>query len=79
MVKVRATIVLDEHMAAHIRQMFGGNLSKGISTLLQKQMEQERKMASSGFGLLKGHGKALRRELKKLREEDEDDRETLYR
>ncbi|MBI2446150.1 hypothetical protein HYV43_07215 [Candidatus Micrarchaeota archaeon] len=76
---MRATIVLDEHMAAYIRQMFGGNLSKGISTLLKKQMDQERKMAPSGFGLLKGHGKALRLELKKLREEDERDREALYR
>ncbi|GEM_PF-2519227 len=75
---MRYTIVLEEHIAARIRQKFGGNLSKGVSEVLKKFVEKE-ETEVSGFGLLKGHGKALRAELKKLREEDDLDREALYR
>lgn len=72
MSKVRATIVLEKYIAEEVRQMFGGNLSKGVNTLLAKQLERK-KTDDSGFGLLKGHGPALKAALRKLREDDQVD------
>lgn len=69
MAKMRYTIVLDDHIAAQVRQMFEGNLSKGVNTLLEKQLKKI-KTDDSGFGLLKGQGPALKAALKKLREDD---------
>ncbi len=51
--KVRATVVLDELIVARIRQDFGGNLSKGVNTLLHKHLFEE-KRGESLFGALKG-------------------------
>lgn len=67
---MRYTIVLDEHVAAKIRQMFGENLSKGVNTALEEWL-QKKESAHSGFGLFKGEGKALKAALRKLREEEE--------
>lgn len=76
--KMRATVVLDEHLAAKVRQLFDGNLSKGVNTLLERQLRQE-KPEESGFGLLKGEGPALMKLRKELREADEKNHEDLYR
>ncbi len=69
---MRATVVLDEHIAGRIRQMFGGNLSKGVNTALQEWL-QKKEPKDSGFGMLKGHGPALKAALRKLREDDQVD------
>ena len=52
MASIRATIVLDEAIAARVRQLFGGNLSKGINVLLHKHLNEEKR--ESAAGLLKG-------------------------
>ncbi len=76
---VRATVVLDELVVAKVRQDFGGNLSKGVNTLLHRHLFEEKKRESA-FGLLKGKvsfkdWKKHHEELK--REERKDDK--LYR
>ena len=66
---MNVTIDLDKKVVASIRQEFDGNLSKGINTLLARQLKAM-KTKTSGFGLLKGHGPALLEELRKLRHDD---------
>lgn len=70
MAKMRYTVVLEEHVAAEMRQMFDGNLSKGVNTALEDWLKKK-KQRHSGFGLFKGEGPALLRELRKIREENE--------
>lgn len=69
---MRYTIVLDEYVAAKVKQLFNGNLSRGLNTLVKERL-QEKDKKISGFGLFKGEGKALREELRKLREDDQVD------
>ncbi len=75
--KMRVTITLDDHLAERVRQRFEGNLSKGINTLLQRELETKRK---SMFGALKGH--RLTDTLKQIETEEieaEKEHEKLYR
>lgn len=74
---MRVTITIDNQLVEHVRQRFGGNLSKGINEILQGRLEKER--TESTFGLLKGEGEALRKELKKMRKEEEKAHADLYR
>jgi len=64
---MRTTIVLDDFVAAKVRQMFGGNLSKGVNTLLHEHLFKEKK--KSMFGVLKGRVSV--KDLEDLRKEDE--------
>ncbi|HLD76183.1 MAG TPA: hypothetical protein VI874_04140 [Candidatus Norongarragalinales archaeon] len=73
--RIRATIVLDENIALKVKQMFKGNLSKGVNTLLQKQLFGGKK--ESLFGILKG--KDYLNDLQQLEKEDEKAHENLYR
>ncbi|MEW5955473.1 MAG: hypothetical protein AB1626_02965 [Candidatus Micrarchaeota archaeon] len=75
---IRTTVVLDEFIAAKVRQMFSGNLSKGINTLLFEHLFKEKR--KSMFGALKG--RAAVKDLQELREEEEEaekEHEKLYR
>ena len=74
---IRATIMIDEFIAAKVRQSFGGNLSKGINELLHEHLFEEKR--ESGFGLLKGKIKASAEDVIKMRREDEKAHEKLYR
>ncbi|HLC38394.1 MAG TPA: hypothetical protein VJI71_02990 [Candidatus Norongarragalinales archaeon] len=67
MASIRATIVLDEAIAARVRQLFGGNLSKGINVLLHEHLNEEKK--ESAFGILKG--KVSSKDVLEMEEEDE--------
>ncbi len=60
--KVRATVVIDEYLAARVRQLYGGNLSRGVNALLQKAIVARTKKKSM-YGAFKGKGllKALAR------------------
>ncbi len=73
----RATIMIDEFIAAKVRQSFGGNLSRGINELLREHLFEEKR--ESGFGLLKGKIKASAEDVIKMRKEDEKAHEKLYR
>jgi hypothetical protein len=66
MVFLRTSIVVDEILAKKIRQMFGGNLSKGINALLTQHFSEKAKMG--GFGSLKG-----KISVKDIVEDDSDD------
>lgn len=48
----RTSIVLDEILARKVRQLFGGNLSKGINALLSEHFAEQSE--KGGFGSLKG-------------------------
>ncbi len=50
---VRTTVVLDEFIVERVRQLFNGNLSRGLNELLREHFRESGKQAS-GFGLLKG-------------------------
>ncbi len=63
---IRATVLLDETIALKVRQMFDGNLSKGVNALLFEHLFKEKK--KNMFGVLKGKG--LVAELEKMREEE---------
>ncbi|HII54205.1 hypothetical protein COT30_04120 [Candidatus Micrarchaeota archaeon CG08_land_8_20_14_0_20_49_17] len=68
---VRATIVIDEHLAARVRQAFEGNLSKGINSLLREHLQEKKNPEL--FGILKG--KVSIRDLEAIdREEEEAER-----
>ncbi len=76
---VRTTVVLDELVVAKVRQDFGGNLSKGVNTLLHRHLFEEKKK-ESGFGMLKG--KVSFKDWEKHHEElkqEEKRRDKLYR
>ena len=78
MANIRATIVLDEAIAARVRQLFGGNLSKGVNALLHKHLNEEKR--ESAFGILKG--KVSSKDVLEMEEEDERlerEHEKLYR
>lgn len=49
---VRTTITIDETVAVKVRQMFSGNLSKGVNALLFEHLFREKKR--SLFGILEG-------------------------
>ncbi|MCX6767982.1 MAG: hypothetical protein NTY90_04630 [Candidatus Micrarchaeota archaeon] len=71
-------MVLDEFLAAKVKQMFGGNLSKGINALLYEHLFREKK--KSMFGALKGRVSA--KDLGELRREEErteKEHEKIYR
>lgn len=75
---LRTTVVLDEFLAAKVKQMFGGNLSKGINALLYEHLFREKK--KSMFGALKGRVSA--KDLGELRREEErteKEHEKIYR
>ena len=75
---IRATIVLDEVIAAKVRQLFNGNLSKGINILLQQHLGEKKK--ESAFGILKGRVSA--KDVLEMEQEDEKlgrEHEKLYR
>lgn len=67
MSSIRTTIVLDEFIAARVRQLFGGNLSKGINVVLRQHLIEEPRKESL-FGIL--HGKVSVRDLEKMRKEE---------
>ena len=76
---VRATVVFDELVVAKVRQDFGGNLSKGVNTLLHKHLFEERR-GKSMFGALKGRVSV--KDLDELEREDEKaerEHDELYR
>lgn len=75
---VRATVVLDEFIVAKVRQDFGGNLSKGVNTLLRTHLFEERR-GKSMFGALKGRVSV--KDLEDLEREDEEaeKNDELYR
>lgn len=72
---IRTTITLDEAVAVKVRQMFEGNLSRGINALLTDHLFKERK--ESCFGLLKGKNLIL--ELERLKKEEGEAYANLYR
>lgn len=77
--KMRVTVTIDEHLAAKVRQMFGGNLSKGVNELLQKAISARAKKKSM-YGILKGVD--LLGELKRMDAEEseaEKEHDALYR
>lgn len=75
---VRATITLDEFIAARVRQLFGGNLSKGVNALLREHLSEKRERESM-FGVFKGRVSVKDlRELKRVDLEDEKRDEALY-
>ena len=49
---LRTTILIDEVLAARVRQMFRGNLTRGVNVLLEKHLEEETPKLE-GFGWLK--------------------------
>lgn len=49
---IRTTIMIDETVAAKVRQLFGGNLSKGVNALLFEHLFKEKR--KSAFGILAG-------------------------
>ena len=55
MAMLRTTILIDDILAARVRQMFDGNLTRGVNTLLQAHIE-EKKPKLEGFGMFKGEG-----------------------
>ncbi len=63
---IRTTVLLDEVIVAKVRQMFGGNLSKGINALLFNHLFEEKKESMGGF--LKGRVSV--KDLEELREMD---------
>jgi hypothetical protein len=65
---MRTTIVLDEFVAAKVKQMFGGNLSKGVNALLYEHLFREKKR--SMFGALKGRVSV--KDLEAMRREEEE-------
>ncbi len=69
---LRTTILIDEFVASRVRQLFHGNLSKGINVLLREHMSEteDGKM----FGVLKG-----RVSVKHLKEIDKEDEEAERR
>ncbi len=69
---MRYTVVLDEYVAARVKQLFNGNLSRGLNTLVKERLKEKDKKIG-GFGLLRGEGPALMAELRKLREDDQVD------
>lgn len=76
---MRVTVTIDEHLAAKVRQMFGGNLSKGVNELLQKAISARAKKKSM-YGILKGVD--LLGELKRMDAEEseaEKEHDALYR
>ena len=50
---IRTTIVMEKMLAEKVRQKFGGNLSKGINTLLREHLTEKKKEGRM-FGALKG-------------------------
>lgn len=50
---IRTTVVLDEFVVEKVRQLFGGNLSRGVNHLLRQHLFEE-KRKRRGFGMLKG-------------------------
>lgn len=50
---LRTTITIDDFIAARVRQLFGGNLSKGINALLHAHLS-EKSEDERMFGALKG-------------------------
>ncbi len=49
---LRTTILIDEVLAARVRQMFSGNLTRGVNVLLEKHLEEETPTLE-GFGWLR--------------------------
>ncbi|MBI5036144.1 hypothetical protein HZC09_02260 [Candidatus Micrarchaeota archaeon] len=72
--KIRVTVLLDVALAEKVRQMFGGNLSKGVNSLLHKHFFEEKK--ESAFGLLKGMVSV--KDLEELEREEENLHADLY-
>ncbi len=64
---IRTTVTLEDFIVAKIRQLYGGNLSKGLNAVAFEHLFKERR--KSGFGLLKG--KNYLKELDELEKEDE--------
>lgn len=52
MAMLRTTILIDDVLAARVRQMFSGNLTRGINILLEKHLQEETE-SLEGFGWLK--------------------------
>ncbi len=52
MAMMRTTILIDEVLAARVRQMFKGNLTRGVNVLLEKQLG-EGTPNFEGFGWLR--------------------------
>ncbi|MFH0973923.1 MAG: hypothetical protein V1817_04020 [Candidatus Micrarchaeota archaeon] len=67
MTLMRTTVTLEDFIVAKIRQMYGGNLSKGLNAVAFEHLFKERKR--SGFGLLKG--KNYLKDLEEIEKEDE--------
>ncbi len=63
---IRTTITLDEAIAAKVKQLFEGNLSKGVNALLFEHLFKEKK--KSAFGILEG--KNYLKDLEKLEKEE---------
>ena len=64
---IRTTITLDEALAAKVRQMFAGNLSRGVNELLFEHVFKENR--KSAYGILAG--KNYLKDLNELEKEDE--------
>lgn len=53
MPQVRTTIVIDQFLAQRIRQMFSGNLSLGITKLIEEHLH-EKDPLKKAYGIHKG-------------------------
>ena len=53
MAGVRTTIVIDEFLASRVRQMFFGNLSLGITKIIEEHLG-EKDPLKQAYGSLKG-------------------------
>ena len=67
MATVKTTLMLDDMIANKVRQLFDGNLSRGVNELLHKHLFEEKK--ESMWGALKGRASA--KDLLEDREKDE--------
>ncbi|MEK6953948.1 MAG: hypothetical protein AABX01_03000 [Candidatus Micrarchaeota archaeon] len=52
MAAIKTTLMLDDMIADKVRQLFDGNLSRGVNVLLHKHLFEEKK--ESMWGALKG-------------------------
>ncbi|MFH0713679.1 MAG: hypothetical protein V1722_03960 [Candidatus Micrarchaeota archaeon] len=53
MTQVRTTIVIDDFLATRVRQMFNGNLSLGITEIIQTHLKEQDPLKRA-YGSLKG-------------------------
>ena len=56
MTMLRTTILIDELLALRVKQLFDGNLTRGVNILLQEHLQEKKRERDLGFGALKGQG-----------------------